>query len=90
MKNLHQVLSLVTRITVLQESQIREGIVARAAAKSKRQEGPRMVHVRLDPELHRRVRIIVASEDTSMQDWLERAVEKAVSEQWPSVAKEGE
>lgn len=64
--------------------------MARAAAKSKRQEGPRMVHVRLDPELHRRVRIIVASEDTSMQDWLERAVEKAVSEQWPSVAKEGE
>ena len=49
-----------------------------------------MVHVRLDPELHRRLRIVVAAEDTSMQDWLARTVEQAVSEQWPSVAKEGE
>lgn len=49
-----------------------------------------MVHVRLDPELHRRLRIVVAAEDTSMQDWLVRAVEKAVSEQWPNLAKEGE
>jgi len=75
---------------VLQESQIREGIVARAAAKSRRPDEPRMVHVRLDPELHRRLRIVVAAEDTSMQDWLARTVEKAVSEQWPNVAKEGE
>lgn len=64
--------------------------MAHAAAKSKRSERPRMVHVRLDPELHRRLRIVVAAEDTSMQDWLARAVERAVSEQWPNVAKEGE
>lgn len=75
---------------MLQESQIMEGTVARAAAKSKRPDGPRMVHVRLDPELHRRLRIVVAAEDTSMQEWLARAVEKAVSEQWSNVAKEGE
>ena len=75
---------------MLQESQIREDIVARAAAKSRRPDEPRMVHVRLDPELHRRLRIVVAAEDTSMQDWLARTVEKAVSEQWPNVAKEGE
>lgn len=45
-----------------------------------------MVHVRLDPELHRRLRIVVAADDTSMQGWLERTIEKAVSEQWPGVA----
>ena len=64
--------------------------MTRAAAKSKRPDELRMVHVRLDPELHRRLRIVVAAEDTSMQDWLARAVEKVISEQWPNVAKEGE
>ena len=48
-----------------------------------------MVHVRLDPELHRRLRIVVAAEDTSVQDWLARIVEHAVTEQWPKLAKEG-
>lgn len=47
--------------------------------------GQRMVHVRLEPELHRRLRIIVAAEDTSMQDWLAGTVERAVNEAWPSV-----
>lgn len=64
--------------------------MARAAAKSKRSGGPRMVHVRLDPELHRRLRIVVAAEDTSLQDWLARAVEKAVLDQWSDVARERE
>ena len=49
-----------------------------------------MVHVRLDPDLHRRLRIVVAAEDTSVQDWLSRTVAKAVTEQWPNVANEGE
>lgn len=76
---------------MLQESQTWEGIrLARAALKSKRSDGSRMVHVRLDPELHRRLRIVVAAEDTSVQDWLARVVERAVTEQWPNVAKEGE
>lgn len=61
----------------------------RAAEKAKRSEGPRMVHVRLEPELHRRLRIVVAAEDTSVQDWMVQVIEKAVSEQWPKVAKEG-
>ncbi len=64
--------------------------MARAAAKSKRPDGPRMVHVRLEPDLHRRLRIVVAAEDTSVQDWMVQLVEKAVAEQWPRVAKEGE
>jgi predicted HicB family RNase H-like nuclease len=49
-----------------------------------------MIHVRLAPELHRRLRIVVAAEDTSLQDWMVQVIEKAVSEQWPKVAEEGE
>ena len=49
-----------------------------------------MVHVRLDPDLHRRLRIVVAAEDTSVQDWLSRIVENAVAEQWPDVTKDGD
>ena len=64
--------------------------MARTAAKPKRSDGSRMVHVRLDPDLHRRLRIVVAAEDTSVQEWLARVVEKAVSESWPKVAKERE
>lgn len=47
----------------------------------------KMVHVRLDPELHRRLRIVVASEDTSIQDWLSNAVERAVVNAWPSISQ---
>jgi predicted HicB family RNase H-like nuclease len=89
-KTVRQLRSLVTGITLLQESQIREGTLSRAATKSKRSDGPRMVHVRLEPDLHRRLRIVVAAEDTSVQDWIVQLVEKAVTEQWPKVAKEGE
>lgn len=64
--------------------------MARTATKSKRSDAPRMVHVRLEPDLHRRLRIVVAAEDTSVQDWMVQLVEKAVSERWPNVAKEGE
>jgi predicted HicB family RNase H-like nuclease len=49
-----------------------------------------MVHVRLEPDLHRRLRIVVAAEDTSVQDWMAQLVEKAVTEHWPRVAKEEE
>lgn len=45
----------------------------------------RMVHVRLAPDLHRRLRIVVAAEDTSMQNWLSGTVERAVNEAWPTV-----
>jgi len=31
-----------------------------------------MLHIRLDPDLHRRLRIIVASEDMSLQKWVTR------------------
>ena len=46
---------------------------------------PRMAHVRLDPETHRRVRIVAASQDTSVQDWLARTVEEAIERTWPEI-----
>jgi predicted HicB family RNase H-like nuclease len=60
--------------------------VARANTNEKRSNGPRMVHVRLDPELHRRLRVIVAAEDTSVQEWVARVIEKAVGEKWSSTS----
>ena len=64
--------------------------MARIANRSKRSDGPRMVHVRLEPDLHRRLRIVVAAEDTSVQDWMVQLVEKAVTDHWPKLGKEGE
>lgn len=48
---------------------------------------PRMAHIRLDPETHRRLRIVAAANDTSMQDWLAEVVGKAIEQQWPLVAE---
>ena len=64
--------------------------LTRIAATSKRSDGSRMVHVRLDPDLHRRLRIVVAAEDTSLQDWLSRIVVKAVNKRRPNVVRERE
>lgn len=50
----------------------------------------RMVHIRLDADLHRRVRMLVAAEDTSVQEWALAVVTKAVSEQWPDVVRDGD
>ena len=50
----------------------------------------RMVHIRLEPELHRRLRIIVAAENTTMQDWLAGTVEQVVSEVWPAITDGGD
>lgn len=49
-----------------------------------------MIHVRLDAELHRRLRMIVAAEDTSVQEWATSVVAKAVSEQWPKLVRDGD
>jgi predicted HicB family RNase H-like nuclease len=46
-----------------------------------------MVHIRLDPDLHRRLRVVVAAEDTSVQDWVARVIGKAVVENWPDIDK---
>ncbi len=50
----------------------------------------RMVHIRLEPELHRRIRLIVAAEDTTLQEWIARTLETAAAKAWPGIADEGE
>lgn len=39
----------------------------------------RMIHVRIPLEVHRRVRLRVAEEDSTIQDWVAALVEKEVS-----------
>ncbi|GLS40658.1 hypothetical protein GCM10010869_62550 [Mesorhizobium tianshanense] len=58
----------------------------RASSEDKRSHVTRMVHVRLDPELHRRLRVVVAAEDTSVQEWVARVIEKAVGEKWSNIS----
>ena len=36
----------------------------------------RMVHVRLSEDLHKRLRVKVAEEDTTLQDWVATAVRR--------------
>lgn len=36
-----------------------------------------MLHIRLDPELHRALRLIVAEQDTTLQEWVVRALTAA-------------
>jgi len=43
-------------------------------------------HVRLAPELHQRLRVVVAAEDTSVQEWVARVIEKAVEEKWSNIS----
>lgn len=44
----------------------------------------RMVHIRVSPELHRNLRLIVAALDTSLQDWIAKTLEDAVRQAWPA------
>ena len=46
----------------------------------------RMVHIRVSPELHRKLRLIVAAQDTSLQDWVAQTLEDAVSRAWPDIS----
>jgi len=39
-------------------------------------ESVRMVHIRLSPELHKELRVRVAEEDTSIQDWVAALIER--------------
>lgn len=39
--------------------------------------GERMLHIRLDAELHRTLRLIVAAEDTTLQEWVVRTLTAA-------------
>jgi predicted HicB family RNase H-like nuclease len=41
----------------------------------------RMVHVRLPEELHKRLRVKAAEEDTTLQDWVAMAIENELDRQ---------
>ena len=43
----------------------------------------RMLHIRLEAELHQRLRLIAAAEDTSLQDWITRTLEQAAARAKP-------
>jgi len=40
---------------------------------------PKMIHIRLSEELHQRLRIQVANENLTIQDWVEVLIAKNVS-----------
>ncbi len=44
--------------------------------KSKELDVGRMIHIRLSKDTHRGLRIRVAEEDTSMQDWVSTLIER--------------
>jgi len=50
----------------------------------------RMVHIRLEPELHRKLRLVVAAQDTTLQEWIARTLEAAASKAWASVPQGAE
>lgn len=43
------------------------------------QEGARLIHIRLKPETHKRLRVRVAEEDVSIQDWVETLIENGLA-----------
>ena len=38
-----------------------------------------MLHIRLDPDLHRTIRLIVAEQDTTLQNWVVHTLRDAVN-----------
>lgn len=52
--------------------------------------GMRMVHVRLTDEIHRLLRIRVAEEDTHIQDWVARLIERELKGKKKGGGRHGE
>jgi len=46
---------------------------------AKKEDDPRMIHVRLTEEVHKRLRIRVAEEDTSIQEWVAGLITKELN-----------
>jgi predicted HicB family RNase H-like nuclease len=46
-----------------------------------------MLHIRLDPELHRTLRMIVAAQDTTLQEWVVRTLAAAADGAGPDSPK---
>lgn len=49
----------------------------------------RMVHIRLAPELHRKLRLVVAARDTTLQEWIARMLEDAADRAWSEGGEAG-
>lgn len=47
----------------------------------------RMVHIRLEQELHRKLRLVVAAEDTTLQEWIARTLEDAAHKAWAAAGQ---
>ena len=43
------------------------------------QEEARLIHIRLKPETHKRLRVRAAEEDISIQDWVEALIETGLA-----------
>ncbi len=43
------------------------------------QEEARLIHIRLKPETHKRLRVRAAEEDVSIQDWVEALIETGLA-----------
>jgi predicted HicB family RNase H-like nuclease len=50
----------------------------------------RMVHIRLDLELHRKLRLVVAAQDTTLQEWIARTLQDAASKAWSEIARKAQ
>ena len=48
------------------------------SARSKEEESPRLIHIRLTPELHRALRVRAAEDDVSIQDWVASLIERTL------------
>ena len=49
--------------------------------KGRKRPQTRMVHVRLSDELHKRLRIRAAEDDTTLQDWVTSAIQNELDRQ---------
>jgi len=47
--------------------------------RSETQEEARLIHIRLKPETHKRLRVRAAEEDVSIQDWVEALIESGLA-----------
>lgn len=60
------------------------------AAKRETLDKGRMVHIRLDPELHRKLRLVVAAQDTTLQKWIAWTLKQAATKAWSEIARKAQ
>jgi predicted HicB family RNase H-like nuclease len=68
-------------------SEVAQKTVSKGSSPDGSADKGRMVHIRLDPELHRKLRLVVAAGDTTLQEWIARTLEDAADKAWPDIAR---